>query len=224
MSLQTKSFLGVAGTLLCLFAMLFWPAGTLDYWQGWLSFLGSSAVAIGITAYLSRSAPDLLARRMEGGPWAERERSQQVIQVVNAVAICLMAVLGGLDRRYGWSAVPAWLTIAGFLVALGSTVGITLVGRQNHYMAATVRVEAEQKVVTTGFYARVRHPMYAFFTLFLLGAPLSLGSWRVFVPAGVVLAMLVVRLFYEEWYLLDNLPGYREYCQEVRWRLIPGVF
>lgn len=224
MTIGMKSILGVAATISCVFALLFLPAGTLAYWQGWLFFGGFSAATAGITLYLYMAIPDLLERRLAGGPQAEGETSQKIVQAINSLAICLVFVVAGLDRRYGWSAVPPWLSVAGFALSMAAMAGITLVGRQNHYMAATVKVERGQTVVSTGFYARVRHPMYAVFSLFLIGAPPALASWWSLIPAGTVFGMLVIRLLCEERYLRENLEGYSEYCLKVRWRLFPGIF
>ena len=133
-------------------------------------------------------------------------------------------VISPLDHRFGWSTVPAWLTLAAdAIVALGF-YGFFLTFRQNAFAAATVKVESEQRVISTGLYAVVRHPMYASAVPLFLVTPLALGSWWGLVPAALLLATLVWRLLDEERYLARNLPGYTDYQNRVRTRLVPGIW
>jgi protein-S-isoprenylcysteine O-methyltransferase Ste14 len=129
-----------------------------------------------------------------------------------------------LDFRFGWSAVPLAVVAAGdFLVAAGYVI-IFLVYKENTFTSATIEVAENQKVISTGPYALVRHPMYAGGLFYLLGTPLALGSWWGLVPFAAILPFLIWRLFDEEAFLMTNLPGYAEYLKKVRFRLAPGVW
>jgi protein-S-isoprenylcysteine O-methyltransferase Ste14 len=203
---------------------LFGPAGTIAYWQAWLYplvFFGYTGV---ITIYLWRADPMLLQRRVEGGPLAEQEASQRVIQSLASVAFLAVFVISGLDRRFGWSSVPAPLSIgADVLVAAGFGI-IFLVFSVNTYTAATIRVADEQTVVSSGPYSVVRHPMYAGALLMLLATPIALGSWWCLLACAPLIGVIVWRLLDEEHYLVERLPDYAEYRARVRTRLIPGVW
>src|SRR5712692_2244057 len=219
--LLVRSFVGLIFLLLVLALCLFLPAGSLAYWQAWV-FLAVFGVCVTlITAYLFRFDPGLLSRRVEAGPVAEPEPIQKVIQSVAALFFILMFIVPGLDYRFHWSNVPlALVAISELMVVLGLFI-VFLVFRENSYTGATVRVAAEQKVVTTGPYAVVRHPMYAGALLMCLFVPLALGSW-VGVPFAVPLIIVIaVRLLDEEKLLKADLPGYEAYCQKVRYHMIP---
>ena len=151
---------GVFGTLL-LVALIFWPAGTFDYWQGWL-FLGIfSASTIGFTVYLAIYDRPLLERRLKGGPQHEREWSQKIIVSLVLLAFLASIVLPALDYRYAWSPVAPWVSILGDAVIVLSFLFIFRVTQVNSFAASNIRVEKDQKVIDTGAYAHVRHPMYA---------------------------------------------------------------
>ncbi len=223
-NLNTKAFIGLLFLLLVMAVALFLPAGTLDYWQAWvfLSVFGISALAI--TVYLMKKDPKLLERRVYAGPTAEKEASQKIIQTLTAMAFIATLVVPALDHRFGWSTVPLCVVVAGdVLVALGFLI-VFFVYKENSFASATIEVYAEQKVISTGLYALVRHPMYFGGLLIFVGIPLSLGSWwglfgvPLFMPAGVW------RIFDEENLLAKNLPGYLEYKSKVRHRLIPFVW
>lgn len=205
-------------------ALLFVPAGTLDYWQAWLfiAVFGVSTNAIGVD--LALRDPALLERRKRIGPAAERNAAQRVIMSL-AIASSLGAlVLCGLDHRFGWSTVPPWVSLVGdALVALGLFVDL-LVFRANSFGASNVRVEAAQRVVSTGPYAVVRHPMYAGVLIMVVGAPLALGSWWGLLVVAITVPVLVWRILDEEALLRAELPGYDEYTRGVRHRLVPRVW
>jgi protein-S-isoprenylcysteine O-methyltransferase Ste14 len=219
-----KGFLG----LLCLFAVMaalvFASAGTFDYWQGWVYLLVYFAASIAITVYLVRRDPELLARRMRGGPTAEKRPVQRLIMWLASAGFIGLVVVPALDRRFGWSHLPAALALAGDGLMVLGWVGIYLVFRENSFAAATIEVAPDQRVISTGPYALVRHPMYATALVMLLGIPLALGSlWGVLVLAAVLPA-LVWRLLDEESFLARDLPGYVAYKDKVRHRLIPGIW
>src|SRR6516162_2437864 len=224
MSENQKAFAGLFLLIAAVMAALFIPAGTLHYWQAWIFLAFYFVPALAISFYLMVKDPKLLARRMRGGPVAEKQTAQKIIMSIVSVGFLALLVVPALDHRFGWSHLPATIAIAGnALMAIG-WLAIFFVFRENSFSSATVEIADDQKVVSTGPYAWVRHPMYAGAVLMLLGMPLALGSWW---GVAVFLAMLpafVWRMFDEEKLLTENLPGYAEYRQRVRFRLIPGVW
>jgi len=205
-------------------SMLFFPAGTFDYWQAWV-FLAVVVLAAWIpTIYLQRKNPVVLERRMRGGPAAETRTAQKVVIAGLYLSLAAMVVVSVLDHRFGWSPVPTAICLVGdVLVAVGLGV-VVLVIIQNSYAAATVQVEAGQKVVSTGLYGLVRHPMYTGNVIMMVGIPLALGSYwgLVFVVPGLI--VLALRIRDEEELLKEDLDGYRDYTRNVRYRLVPHVW
>jgi protein-S-isoprenylcysteine O-methyltransferase Ste14 len=205
-------------------AALFLPAGTFDYWQAW-AFAGVFfACTLAITVWMAVADPELLERRMSAGPAAEREPAQKVIMALAFVAFAGVAVVPALDRRFGWSTVPAWVAILGDVLVALSYVGFYFVFRENSYGAATIQVAEGQRVISTGPYAAVRHPMYAGALVLLFAMPLALGSWWGLVASAATVPVLAWRIVDEERFLSENLPGYTDYRQRVRYRLVPGVW
>ncbi|ORB61888.1 methyltransferase family protein [Mycolicibacterium tusciae] len=204
--------------------ILFLAAGTFDYWQAWV-FLVVFAVSGWVPSiYLMRTNPVALERRMRGGPTAETRTTQKIVMGSSWLSLAGMFAVSALDHRFGWSSVPTALCLIGdVLVAVGLSV-MMLVVIQNSHAAATVRVEAGQKVISTGFYGMVRHPMYTGNVIMMVGIPLALGSYwgLVFVIPGVI--VLAFRIRDEEKLLRQELDGYREYTQKVRYRLVPAVW
>ncbi|OBK19255.1 methyltransferase family protein [Mycobacterium asiaticum] len=210
---------------LALFGLVvFYPAGTLNYWQGWVFVAIFTVATIAPSAYLARTNPAALQRRMHAGPKAETRTVQRFIIVGAFAALFAMMVLSALDHRFGWSSVPAAVTALGdVMVAVGLSIGMLTI-LQNNYAAATVTVEAGQHVVSTGLYGHLRHPMYFGNMILMLGIPLALGSYWglvLFVPS---LLVLVFRIRDEERALVEGLNGYRDYTQRVRYRLVPHVW
>lgn len=205
-------------------AVLFWPAGTFDYWQAWVFLAVFVATTILPSIYLAVRHPDALARRMKAGPAAETRPAQRIIMTLTLTLVVATFVLSALDHRFGWSQVPLWLVIVGnVLVAVGLGVA-QLVVVQNNYAAATVRVEAGQPLVSTGLYGLVRHPMYTGAAVMMIGTPLALDSlWGVL---GVVASapVIVARIRDEEQMLTEELAGYAEYTTKVRYRLVPYLW
>jgi len=204
--------------------LLFVSAATVHYWQAWVYlslFTGASALT---THYLLREDPALLERRMSGGPTAEKRAAQKFIMLCTSISFIALLVVPAFDHRLGWSSVPLGAVVAGdVLVAIGFWL-ISLVYRENTFTSATIEVAEHQKVISTGPYAIVRHPMYASASLYLLGTPLALGSYWGFVAIAAMMPFLVWRLLDEERFLARNLPGYTEYQKRVRHRLVPFVW
>jgi len=202
-------------------ALFFVPAGTLDYWQAWLylSILGFLTAVAG--TYLFLKDPEALRRRLLR---REREPSQKKIVNISGIFLVAAFVLPGLDKRWGWSAVPVWvvlladgLTILAFLLFL-------LVMRENSYGSRIITVEQGQTVIRTGPYAVVRHPMYVAMLIIYLAEPLALGSYWAILPALGMIPVFVARIRNEETLLKRDLPGYEAYCDEVKYRLLPGIW
>jgi protein-S-isoprenylcysteine O-methyltransferase Ste14 len=204
--------------------LLFVPAGTLAYWQGWLFILVFAASTQAIGIYLALKNPALLARRMQAGPAAEQRMSQRIIISLGFLSLMGVLVFCALDHRFGWSPVPAWVSILGsVLVALGLFVDL-LVMRENTFGASNIRVEQDQTVITTGPYAVARHPMYAGVLIMMVGIPLALGSLLGLPVLFLTFPILVWRILDEEKLLNVELHGYREYAKHVRYRLVPFVW
>ena len=216
----------VSSTLgLALFlALVFIPAGTIHYWQGWV-FLGAFAVATWPPSlYLLRTNPAALQRRMHVGPFSETRTVQKVASSLVFVLFTTMIVVSVLDHRFGWSSVPTAVCLLGdALMAIG-LIGTMLVVVQNGYAAANVVVEEGQRVVSTGLYGLVRHPMYTGTIPLMAGVPLALGSYWGLLFLLPSLAVLVIRIFDEEKMLTQQLPGYAEYTRRVRYRLVPYLW
>ena len=220
-NLNLKALGGLLLLLLVMAALIFIPAGTLAYWQAWI-FLGVYfATSLAITVYLMIKDPELLARRMSGGPAAEKEKTQKIIMVFASLGFIGLIVFSALDHRLAWSHMQPSVALAGdVLVALG-WVAIFFVFKENTFTSATIEVATGQKVISTGPYALVRHPMYAGALVMLLGIPIALGSWWGLLVIVAMMPALLWRLLDEEEFLTRNLPGYAEYQSKVRYRLIP---
>jgi protein-S-isoprenylcysteine O-methyltransferase Ste14 len=223
-NLLLSTFLGFAFLILVLGLALFLSAGTVAYWQGWAYLAVFAGCTLLITFYLIRYDRDLLARRVRGGPTAETQKSQQAIQSLASLFFIALFIVPGLDQRFGWSAVPPALSlVADGFVALGFWI-VFRVFRENSYTSATVEIASEQKVIATGPYGVVRHPMYAGAFLLLVFTPLALGSW-VALPLPIPLILVIIlRLKEEEKFLAANLAGYAAYRQQVRYRILPYVW
>jgi len=224
-NLNLRAIRGTLGGGIAWFILIFLPAGTLDYWRGWVFLATFMAPLTLVTIWMAVNDKELLERRLRGGPRAERTAAQKRLTAVAPFIGIVAVVVMVFDYRFGWSpSVPAWLSLVGdALVALG-IVMYFLVVRENRFAAATVEIAEGQTVISTGPYAAVRHPMYAGAILFLVGAPMALGSWWGFLFTLLFVGGLVWRLLNEEEFLCTNLPGYEEYRREVPYRLVPHVW
>ena len=224
MSLAARAWIAVVALALVTALLLFVPAGTVRYWQAWLYlaiFIGAAAI---MTDDLLRHDRALLERRMVGGPTGETRPVQKVIMLFTSIGFVALVVVPALDHRFGWSTVPAdAVVVGGALVVIGFWL-ISRVYRENTFSAATIQIAENQRVISTGPYAIVRHPMYASALLYLIGTPLTLGSYWGLIPIAVILPFLIWRLIDEERLLSAKLPGYTKYQQRVRHRLVPFVW
>ena len=201
--------------------VLFLPAGTLRYWQAWVFMAVLIIPMLAVMLYFLKHDPDLLDRRLRT---REKERPQKAIIALSYPLFLAVFLLPGFDRRFGWSSVPAALVILADVVILAGYGLFVLVIRENSFASRIIEVETRQRVVSTGPYAFVRHPMYAANILIYLASPLALGSFWAFLPALLTPAILVARILNEEKVLKDKLEGYGEYLERVRFRLVPGIW
>jgi protein-S-isoprenylcysteine O-methyltransferase Ste14 len=223
-NLHRKAFARLLFVLLAMAVLLFLSAWTLDYWEAWTFLAVYSASSLAITFYLMKKNPKLLERRMRGGPTAEKEPTQKIIMFFASLGFIAHLVFPALDHRFAWSHLPPYLALAGdVLVALGF-LAVFFVFKENPFTSATIELAPDQKVISTGPYALVRHPMYAAALVMLLGIPIALGSWWGLLVILVMMPALIWRLFEEEKFLSRNLSGYVEYQNKVRYRLIPLVW
>lgn len=224
MRLLMRSLKAMILGLIVLGFLIFAPAGTLAYWQGWAFIVVFTLSTNAIGVYLALTDPALLERRMKAGPTAEARPAQKIIITMAFILLCLVLVASVLDHRLGWSQVPAWLSVLGnALVAFGLMIDLR-VFRENSYGASTIEKMEGQTVIATGPYAIVRHPMYLGVLVMVLGMPLALGSWWGFLPAIGTIPILALRILDEETMLHHELDGYDAYARDVRYRLLPGIW
>ena len=217
-----RKFLRVAvAAALVLAAVLFIPAGTLKYWEAWVYIAVLLIPMAFAVRYLLKHSPELLERRLQV---RERETAQKRVIGAGWILFLAMFILPGLDFRFGWSSVPVPVVLAADLIVLLGYGLIIRVFAENQYAARTVQVEEEQRVIKTGPYAIVRHPMYVGTLMMYLVTPLALGSYWALIPAAFIIPMLVVRIRNEEQVLERDLAGYREYKLETKYRVVPGVW
>jgi protein-S-isoprenylcysteine O-methyltransferase Ste14 len=222
--LVTRAAAQTAAGSLVLFSLIFVAAGTIHFWQGWLfclSFL-FSANAIGV--YLLKHDPALLQRRMRFGPHAESRPRQKIIVASILAIYAVLLMVSGLDYRFGWSQVPAAIVVLANLLIVAAFAFFLVVLRENTFAASTITVEAGQRVISTGPYAYVRHPMYAGAAALSFAMPIALGSCWGLLPAALAIPVLLARIFDEERTLSAELPGYDDYCRAVPYRLIPRLW
>ncbi len=220
----TKVFSTFPLMLLLVGAPIFLAAWSLNFWQAWI-FVVVFSLATTIHGFiLWKYAPDVLIRRLKAGPTKETRPVQKVIMSCITFTFFLFLVLCGLDHRFGWSNVPMFAVFFGDFLIILSFYVFTKVCLENHFASATIELHEGQNVVDTGMYGVVRHPMYAGALLLMLGIPLALGS--VWSALFIVFAtsILVWRIVDEEKFLSSHLNGYKEYCDKVKYRLIPGLY
>lgn len=221
MKLALNALVKYACGLLLMGLLLFLPAGTLAWGRGWLlmGLLFVPMLALGIALLLK--APELLRKRLNS---REVEDAQKKVVGLSALVFLLGFIAAGLDFRFGLSEMPGWLVAVACVIFLLSYGMYAKVMRENAYLSRTIELQAGQKVVDTGLYGVVRHPMYAATVLMFLSMPLVLGSWislAVFLVYPILIAM---RIRGEEQVLLEGLAGYGEYMKKVKYRILPFVW
>ena len=207
--------------LLMVGLLIFLPAGTLAYANGWLLIcvLFVPMLVAGFVMYFK--SPAFLAKRLDA---KEKQATQKGVVALSGLMFVGGFVVAGLDYRFGWSTVPDWAVVTATVLFLIAYALYAEVMRENAYLSRTIQVEKDQKVVDTGLYGIVRHPMYGATILLFLMIPMILGSWYALIAFGFYPTIIIVRLKDEEALLTRELPGYGAYKQKVKYRLIPFVW
>ena len=221
MKLLMKAVMKFTVGLILVGALLFLPAGTLRYPNAWL-FLGLlfiPMVILGIALFIK--APDLLEKRLNA---KEKESTQKGVLALSGLIFPIGFLLSAFDFRFGWSSVPMWCVTAASVLFLIGYAMYAEVMRENAYLSRTVEVQENQKVIDTGLYGAVRHPMYLATFLMFLPLPLILGSFMGLIPFALYPAVIVIRILNEEKVLCRELDGYTDYTKKVKYRLIPLIW
>jgi len=197
------------------------PAGTFLYWQFYAYITVLVLPMIYVMFYFLKNDPKFLERRTRT---QEKEKAQKINQIVFLLIFFAGFIIPGLDKRFGWSEVPVWIVIITDFVIVGGYLIIFTVFKQNSYASRIVEVENDQKVISTGLYSVVRHPMYIGVLIMYIPTPLALGSYWGLIRMAAIPIALVIRIINEEKVLKRELPGYEEYCQKTKYRLIPYIW
>lgn len=201
--------------------MLLWPAGSWGYWNAWLlmGVLFIPILVLGIVMLIH--SPELLRKRLEG---KEKEKQQRWVVALSGVMFIASFVVAGFNFRFAWTTLPDWVTWIGVAIFLLSYVLYAEVMRENAYLSRTIEIQQGQRVIDTGLYSIVRHPMYSATILMFLSIPLILSSIISFVIMLVYIPIIAIRIKNEERILEDGLRGYKEYKQRVKYKIIPFVW
>jgi protein-S-isoprenylcysteine O-methyltransferase Ste14 len=222
--LTMKAFARQLFLLFAMAALLFTLAGTLRYWQAWTFLAVYFTSSMAIILYLSRNDPKLLERRLGGGPLAEKRTSQKIIKFLTSLGFIGVILVPACDHRFAWSHLPASVALAGDALVAFGWLAMFFVFKENSFSSATIELAPDQRVISTGPYALVRHPMYAGSFVMLLGSAMALGSWSGVLVVVALIPVRVWRIIDEEKFLMRRLPGYAAYQEQVRYRLIPLVW
>jgi protein-S-isoprenylcysteine O-methyltransferase Ste14 len=222
--LQRRVVINWGSRFLLLSAFLFVPANTLAFPRAWAFLAVYFLPQTWMLAYFLRTDPNFIERRLKMGPRAESRTRQKLVMLLVLLCSFISVIIAGYDYRFSWSHVSLIVSMLGYL---GMLAGIAIQFRvfvENRFASATIEIAADQKVIITGPYALVRHPMYFGALLTDCFIPLALGSWWALLPVAVKVPVIMLRVLDEEELLRANLSGYVEYCQKVPRRLIPLVW
>ncbi|UCH94515.1 MAG: isoprenylcysteine carboxylmethyltransferase family protein [Candidatus Aminicenantes bacterium] len=209
-------------TAFVMLALLFFlPARTIYFWEAWVFMALLFIPATYVLFYLLKKDPELLEKRMK---MKEKEKEQKLIMKISLLFFIGAFLLPGFDKYYGWSSIPLWLKIFADMMVLLGYIMFVVVLLQNRYASRIIEVDEKQKVIDTGLYSVVRHPMYDAVFLIYGFAPLALGSYWMLLGSAYLILVVVFRILNEEKVLIKELAGYKEYMQKVRYRLIPGLW
>jgi protein-S-isoprenylcysteine O-methyltransferase Ste14 len=213
----SRLLLGIPALLL----ILFLPAGTFAYWEAWI-YLAILLIPMSIVMlYFLRKTPEFLVRRMQ---LKEKESEQKIIVKLALLPFLLAFILPGIDKRLGWSNVPILMIVAAQVLVCLGYIFVVLVFKENEFASRVIEVVKGQKVIQSGPYRFVRHPMYLGATLMYIASPLALGSYWAMIPALFIIPIFIARIINEEKVLTKDLEGYSEYKQKTRYRLLPGIW
>jgi protein-S-isoprenylcysteine O-methyltransferase Ste14 len=216
---KSKAYIMPFIVIIILSLIFFLLAGTLRFWQAWIYLTIFSIITIFMVVYFFKKSPELLKRRTE-------YKDQEAVRKIPAFLklFLIMYLIPGLDFRFNWSSVPVWLVIAANIIVCLGYIFIIIVFNENSYASAVIKLENEQRVISTGPYAVMRHPMYTGMLLMTLFTPLALGSYWALIPCVLFVPWLYLRIKNEEEMLLNELPGYWEYCEKIKYRLFPFIW
>ena len=213
----SRLLIGIPALLL----ILFLPAGTFAFWEAWI-YLAILLIPMSLVMfYFLKKAPELLARRMK---LKEKEVEQKLIIKLSFIPFLLAFILPGIDKRLGWSDVPITIIVVAEMLVLIGYILFFLVLKENQFASRVIEVEKGQKVIQSGPYRLVRHPMYLGAILMYVASPLALGSYWAVIPAIFIIPIFIARILNEESVLAKELEGYSEYKLKTRYRLIPGIW
>lgn len=201
--------------------LIFLPAGTFQFFNGWLFIAGLFVPMVFTFIYLMIKDPDLLEKRIQ---MKEKEKEQKIYVRLSMLLMVAAYIVPGLDYRLNWSQVPFWLVMLALIIMLGSYIMFIAVMLQNRYASRIIEIQNEQKLIDTGLYSVVRHPMYFAATILYLATAIVLGSYYALIPMALLPILLAFRIINEEKVLLAGLPGYDEYIKKVKYRMIPYVW
>lgn len=222
---KTRFLILVVVNLALFIALLFVPAGSMRFWEGWVYIVVVFVPTVLTYLYLYEHDPELFKRRLER---KEKRKEQKILRGVFRPLTVVGYVLPGLDYRLGWSrrlgGVPLWFVLLSQALVLGGIVLVSWTFKVNSFASATIQVESEQPVISAGPYGIVRHPFYLGSLIMALFTPLALGSYVAFPVFALSIVFFVIRLISEEKFLHQELPGYSTYCLRTRFRLIPYVW
>jgi len=220
-ALRSKIIVRLILAFLAMCIVFFWPARTIKYWEAWV-YLGIIFLcAIGVILYFFKTDPEFLVRRMRT---KEKVKEQKLIIKIAWLLFIPTFIIPGFDRYYGWSNIPLFVVIASDILVLIGYLIVARVFKENSFASRIVEIDSNQKVITTGPYSIVRHPMYSGFLLMYGFTPLALGSYWALIGYIFLFAIIIARIFSEEEFLKENLEGYKEYLQKTTYRIIPGVW
>ena len=224
LSITKQAVLGLIALAIIMWSVLFLPAWTINYWQAWVYWIVFFASVSAISAYFIKTDLQFIVSRLKAGPTAEKQKSQQVIQGVAALCFILLLLIPPIDHRFQWSNVPIYLVLASDIFVTLGLVIVFLVFKENTHASATIEVNEKQKVISTGPYKVVLHPMYSGALLMLFFTPLALGSFWGLLAFFPMLIAIGFRLVEEEKFLSNSLGGYEEYRKKTHYRLIPFIW
>lgn len=209
--------------LLFVFSVLFLTAGSLKFWNAWILTGEFFLLEFIFIIYLAIKEPELLQKRTN---FEEKEKTQRIFNIlVWILAIILILIIPGFVFRFHWSHVPVWLVIVASTIMLFGFIMVVIVMKQNIYTSRTIEIQEGQKLIDSGLYSIVRHPMYLFGLIVICSMPLILGSVYAFIPLIIFCPLLfIIRILNEEKVLKDNLNGYKEYMEKVKYRLIRYIW
>ncbi len=212
-------------TLAAIAAVWFWIAGRVTWWQGWVFLLVFLLFSIILMWRISKVNPDLLRER--NAPAEKAESWDRLVMGIYTGVLGLLMIVSALDGgRYGWSDIPLWIQMLGWLLLIATGAVVWNVMMTNAYLSSWARIQDDrgQVVIQDGLYRIVRHPMYLGIIAGFLGTPLVLNSWWAMIPAVVIVGLFIYRTYREDKMLMEGLVGYVEYAQKVRFRLLPGIW